>query len=363
MKDFETKIDNDTGSAGQVDAEEYNSTFEEQKNAVLPLQSLDVNDNKQLQKSIFSAASSMFYEDVSTQPNFFILRNIVIDKPIEYHGMTLFFRPKMSNDSSPVFIQLEGQTQIACKYKGNDVSSYDFLEERTYLAKLDMSDPDPSNHFYDCYDFVKDNLENRDFISNSINGSVLHSNSVEVNKIKNGHGGVVIKDGTNSAEWGKVTSREMENNFASTYIELQRVLPSRTVMGVHMDGGTRGYICNVSISRPNVEPEVILYKGTSNELLNITNNISYCNTTKNHNDEIKVELNITNIVNLILGIERIDIDYTVVNVPSTAYNDYIMSSVKEIKNAHTICVCNINSPTGTRIVIDSQIAIYAPYIT
>ena len=98
MRDWNTKIDDNETSAGEVIADEYNSLFDELKNVVSPITALSEVNPKQLVESIDKLTKASLYADTGTA-NTILLSRPLTASALEtlVDGMTFFFKPKFAN--------------------------------------------------------------------------------------------------------------------------------------------------------------------------------------------------------------------------------------------------------------------------
>lgn len=145
MKDFLTKVDDSDTSAGFVDAEDFNSAFEELENAVTPFQALNLADSKQLIKSIDIASKATRYVDTGTANTILLSRGATSEtNETLFNGMTLMFTPAEANTGATT---LKVKTLLAksLKYLGVALEA-DFLQtDSVYIATYDLG-----NDWFEC---------------------------------------------------------------------------------------------------------------------------------------------------------------------------------------------------------------------
>lgn len=139
MKDFVNKIDNDPTSAGVVVAEEYNSAFNELKNAVKPYIPLDEQNDKQLSESIDIASKAFYYGDVGSVNNVVLTRTATSD-PIEtlFDGMVIVFTAANENTGASTLKLNELDTK-AMLHNGSPLEAGVLRIGVKYIAIYSMS--------------------------------------------------------------------------------------------------------------------------------------------------------------------------------------------------------------------------------
>jgi hypothetical protein len=132
MNNFNTKIDNDATSAGVVVADEYNSIFNEAKNAITPFVTLDGADSKQLQKVIDIASKATFYTDTGTTNNIVLSRGATTETTETlFDGMVVVFTPANTNTGATT---LKVKTLLSKQIFYNNVALIaGFLKNRCFI--------------------------------------------------------------------------------------------------------------------------------------------------------------------------------------------------------------------------------------
>ena len=146
MKDWGTKEDNVSSSAGSVTAEDFNSAFGELENSVTPFLSLDGEDNKQLSKAIDIFSKAIFYNDTGSANNVELSRSqTTVDLETLKDGACFLFTPAYENTGDTT-LQLKSLTSKDLYYDGAHIPSGFLNPNWIYMAVYDSSDDR-----FDCY--------------------------------------------------------------------------------------------------------------------------------------------------------------------------------------------------------------------
>ena len=146
MKDWSTKVDNDTSTKGIEYPNDINSNYMEKKEVVSTAMTLNESDNQQFIKSIDTISKMKMYVDVGVV-NALKLRRDGLSQAIETYSdcMTVFFSPKVNNTGSTT-IQLQGLPVVPAKFNGADLEA-DFLK----VSYLYMGIYNPNDNVFEVY--------------------------------------------------------------------------------------------------------------------------------------------------------------------------------------------------------------------
>ena len=140
MKDWTEKVDNLSTEQGTITASDFNSTYNEAKNVVKPIMSLDENDNKQLVKSIDILSKTVGYNDIGSA-NVIKLTRSAITEVIETYkdGMTLFFTTTNTNTGSTT-LEVQNLGAKPTKHNGVDLPSSYIQPNRIFIASYNQAE-------------------------------------------------------------------------------------------------------------------------------------------------------------------------------------------------------------------------------